>query len=83
VPIATKIIKSKHCIYSLTGIIIVSYLTDFSSEKYIPKVAGQGQNRSKMEVLKRGCRWFQLLFIDFQSFYFLARIIPVHVYMEP
>ena len=25
---------------------------------------------------ERGCRWFQLFFIDFQLFYFLTRIIP-------
>jgi hypothetical protein len=25
---------------------------------------------------EKGCRWFQLLFIDFQLFYFRAIIIP-------
>jgi hypothetical protein len=34
------------------------------------------QNRSKMDHFeRRGCRWFQLFFIDFQLFYFLTRII--------
>jgi len=28
---------------------------------------------------ENGCRWFQIFFIDFQLFYFLARIIPVYI----
>ena len=54
------------------------WLQLFSSGEKLPKVAGHSQNRSKIDNLKgqRGCRWFQLIFIDFQLFYFLTRITP-------
>ena len=73
-----------------SGMIFFSYLTDFSYfplEKNCWKlpdtvktgqwtqseqVNGHSQNRS----FKRGCRWLQLFFIDFQLFYFLTIIIP-------
>ena len=32
----------------------------------------------KNDLLEKGCRWFQLFFIDFQLFYFLSRIIPAY-----
>jgi hypothetical protein len=35
-----------------------------------PKVAGHGQNREKMDLFKGGCRWLQLVSIDFKLFYF-------------
>ena len=41
-----------------------------------PTVAGYGQNKKKNDLFARGCRWFQLFFIDFQLVYFLTRIIP-------
>jgi len=30
------------------------------------------------DLLERGCRWFHQFFVDFQSFYFLSRIIPAY-----
>ena len=30
------------------------------------------------DLLERGCRWFHKFFVDFQSFYFLSRIIPAY-----
>ena len=33
--------------------------------------------KSESWPFERGCRWFQLFFIDFQLFYFVTRIIPV------
>ena len=48
----------------------------FSSWEKLPKVPGHSQNWSKIDHLKRGCRWFQIFYIDFQLFYFITRIIP-------
>jgi len=65
-----------------TVILTFSFLTDFSYfplKNKLPNVAGHCQNRSKMEVFKGGCRRFQLFFIYFQLFYFLARIIPATI----
>jgi hypothetical protein len=61
-----------------SGMIFVSYLTDFS---YFPlsEIAESCRTQSEqVKNVKRGCRWFQLFFIDFQLFYFLARIISVN-----
>jgi hypothetical protein len=52
--------------------IFLSYLTDFSyfsMEKTIPKIAGHGQNKWKIDIFERRSRWFQLI-------YFLTRKIP-------
>ena len=56
----------------ISGMIFLSYLTDFSyfsMEKTIPKIAGHGQNKWKIDIFERRSRWFQLI-------YFLTRKIP-------
>ena len=63
-----------------TGVIFSpSYSTDFSFilvERNCRKLLDTAsQNRSKSRSFERGCRWFQLFYIDFQLFYFLTRII--------
>jgi hypothetical protein len=42
---------------------------------FLSKLAGHGQNWSSMDVFEMGYRWFQLFFIDFQLFHFLACVI--------
>ena len=54
-----------------------SYLTDFS---YFPLIKIFRKLQDTVRTVKKGpvekrCRWRQLFFIDFKSFYFLTRII--------
>jgi hypothetical protein len=44
----------------------------FSCEKEILKIAGHGQNRSKMTFCLRGCIWFQLFSLIFNYFIFYS-----------
>ena len=48
----------------------------FSSEKNSESCRTLSE-QVKNRPFERGCRWFQLFFIDFQLFYFLTRIIPI------
>ena len=64
-----------------TGMIFFTYLTDFN---YFPLKKIFESCRTWSEQVKngpfgRGCRLFQLFFIDFQIFYFLTRIIPAYI----
>ena len=55
---------------------VINWFQLFSSEKYIWNFP-DSQDNSKMNLLKRGVDGFSYLFFnDFQSFYFLLRIIP-------
>ena len=48
------------------------FFTDFNYfplKIVFPRVTGHGQNRSN-DHFERGCRWFQLFFIDFSYFIF-------------
>ena len=57
--------------------IIFSYLTDFSDFplKYKLEYCSTWLQVTNGDF-ESGCRWFNLFFIDFQVFYFIARIIP-------
>ena len=58
--------------------ILFSYLTDFCyfpMQIVFPKVAGHGQNRSKITILKGDVDGFSY-FYSFKLFYFLTWIIP-------
>jgi hypothetical protein len=64
--------------YIYRGVIFFSYLTDFRFFLWreIAEICWTQSEQVKNGPFGRGCLWFQLFFIDFQLFYFLARIIP-------
>ena len=64
-----------------TWLIFVSYLTDFIyfAQREIVESFWTQSEQVKNRPFERGCRWFQLFFIDFQLNYFITRII---VYMK-
>jgi hypothetical protein len=76
VPHESTLLYKDHVWYNnFTGMIFVSYLTDFSYfslERNCRKSLNNVRTGQKWTIWK-GCRSFQLFFIDFQLFYFLTR----------
>ena len=55
---------------------LLNWFQFYSCGEKLPKVVGHSQpEQVKNGAFERGCRWFQLFYIDFQLFYFLTRII--------
>lgn len=68
-----KFCQEQGCFFSQ----FFNWLQLFLSDKHIPDVAGHCQNRYKNnDPLKMVVGCFSYIFINFQSFYFLTRIIP-------
>ena len=58
--------------------ILFNYSTDFSyfPLKTVSRRLLDTVRTGKNDHFERGCKWFQLFFIDFSYFIFLTRIIP-------